>query len=282
MNDKTEAPKFSGSVPDIYHRHMGPLIFEPYAKDLARRLAATGLPPDARILEIACGTGIVTRQLIEQVLEKAAPEAHLVSTDLNEPMLDMARRHLPNPLPTRVELRQADATELPFPDKSFDAIVCQFGLMFFPDKERAAREALRVLRPGGLWIFSVWDSIERNPVTETAHKVIGGFFDDDPPAFYGIPFGYHDASTIEALVSGAGFERLAIEWVPMMAEAPDAKHAARGLVEGTPVANALTERGLTDLSPVVDAVAKAFAPRFGAAPLRSRVQAILVSARRPS
>src|SRR6185436_12253133 len=102
---------------------------------MARRLSSAGLPAGARILELACGTGIVTRQLIEQVLDKAGPDARLVSTDLNEPMMAIARTHLPDPLPTRVELRQADATALPFPDKSFDAIVCQFGLMFFPDKD---------------------------------------------------------------------------------------------------------------------------------------------------
>lgn len=280
MKPAPEAPKFAGSVPEFYHRHLGPLIFEPYAADLGRRVKAAGLPGGARVLEIACGTGIVTRHLSACVPAGGT----LTSTDLNEPMLAEARGHLPQPLPAHVELRQADAQALPFPDASFDAIVCQFGFMFFPDKELAAREAMRVLRPGGLWIFSVWDSLARNPLGAVAHAIIGGFFDDDPPPFYGIPFGWYDPSTIEALVAGTGFERLAIEWVPLIATAPDPLHAARGFVEGTPVANALRERGLEDLAPVCSAVAAAYAKEFGSgpdAPIRAPMQAIVISARRP-
>ena len=143
---------FAGSIPRIYDTHLVPLIFEPYAADLVARLA---LRPLARVLEIAAGTGVVTRQLASVL----APHVAVVATDLNQAMLDeAAARGTSRP----VEWRQADAMQLPFPDGSFDAVVCQFGVMFFPDKPKALSEARRVLKPGGVFLFNVWDRIEEN------------------------------------------------------------------------------------------------------------------------
>ena len=124
---------FTGSIPEIYHRCLGPLLFEPYAKDLAARLRAVKLPPNPRILELACGTGIVTRELLSSL-----PSAHITATDLNEAMLDIARKQLgPAAADPRLRFQQADACKLPFPDRSFDVIVCQYGMMFFSDKPGA-------------------------------------------------------------------------------------------------------------------------------------------------
>ncbi len=273
--DEFDKPAFAGSVPEFYDRHMGPLFFEPYARDLQHRLAASGLPDAPRVLELAAGTGVVTQKLWERLRGAGA----LTATDLNGGMLEIARRKFPNPLPPRLDLQIADAVSLPFPDASFDAVVCQFGLMFFPDKQKALREAARVLKPGGVAIYSVWDSLARNPLTDLGHRTVGSFFPDDPPAFYGIPFGLSDATTLEGLFAGAGFHRLTMEWVPMEAQAPDALHAARGLVQGSPIYSALVERATVPIPKIVEALSAAIGRAFGGPPVQAPMQAIVLTGR---
>ena len=160
--------EFVGSIPETYDAHLGPLLFEHYAADLAERVT---VPPGGRILELACGTGIATARL-----RAALPEGvEIVATDLNEAMLDYARNKrgdLPN-----LRYQVADALDLPFEDGSFDAVACQFGVMFFPDKAAGAREAARVLKPGGAYAFNVWDSLDRNPAIKVAQDTISRFFD---------------------------------------------------------------------------------------------------------
>ena len=163
---------FSGSIPALYHDHLGPMLFRPYAEDMARRVAALG---PRRILETAAGTGIVT-----EALAHALPEAQIVATDLNQAMLDVAAPRLAS---GRVTLQQADAQALPFEDAAFDAIVCQFGVMFFPDRIGAYREARRVLAPGGTFLFNVWGSLEENPVSQLIAETVAGLFPDNPPSF---------------------------------------------------------------------------------------------------
>src|SRR5690349_19065288 len=144
---------FAGSIPDLYERFLVPLIFESYALDLAARLAKTR---PAAVLETAAGTGVLTR-----ALAAALPaETRLTITDLNQPMLDHAKSR--QPADSRIAWQQADALALPFEDRSFDAVACQFGAMFFPDKVQGYKEARRVLKPGGRFFFSVWDRIEDN------------------------------------------------------------------------------------------------------------------------
>lgn len=115
---------FSNSIPELYDTYLAPLIFEPYATDLAARLTAR---PLARVLEIAAGTGVVTRALASALPASAA----IVATDLNQPILDRATGKGTS---WPVEWRQADAMNLPFDATSFGTLVCQFGVMFFPDK----------------------------------------------------------------------------------------------------------------------------------------------------
>ncbi len=187
---------FIGSIPSLYKQHLVPLIFEPYAAHLANQLATR---PVSRVLEIAAGTGIATRSLASVLPENVS----IVATDLNQPMLDQAAA-----IGTRrpVEWRQADAMQLPFPDGMFDAVVCQFGFMFFPEKSKAFSEARRVLQSGGILIFSVWDRIEENEFADTVTKALGSLFPKDPPRFLArTPHGYYDHPTIERDLAKGGF-----------------------------------------------------------------------------
>src|SRR5512140_178744 len=225
---------FVGAIPENYHAGLGPLLFEPYAEELARRLASSG---PARVLETACGTGLLTRRLAAR-----RPEGgRLVATDLNAPMLAVAKRTLGDAAEA-VELRTADMTALPFDDGAFDAVVCQFGLMFVPDKAVAAREARRVLRKGGTWMVATWSPLATNEVAQIAHETVLTFFDRDPPKFFDIPYGYGDPDVLRELLAGAGFVDVAVEAVPKVSEAATAKGAALGLVEGNPLSGYIRER----------------------------------------
>ncbi|MDP9004174.1 MAG: class I SAM-dependent methyltransferase [Verrucomicrobiota bacterium] len=245
--DKNAA--FGGSIPENYDRYLGPSFFEPYANDMAARLDPAR---HRRVLEIACGTGIVTRCLRERL----ASDANLVATDLNPAMLAFAQK---TPV-ENVTWREADATTLPFPDGSFDAVVCQFGVMFFPDKETAFRETHRVLSAGGVFLFNVWDSLEQNPAPRTAHETIHSFFDRDPPNFYETPFGFHDPDLIRRLLRAAGFEEIEISAVTLPCRNRSAAEFAIGLVRGNPVATAIEERGIK-----VDTVLRAVEKRSASA-----------------
>lgn len=271
MNTESAA-RFSGAISETYHTHLGPLFFEPYATDLVARLALSA-GAGGRILELAAGTGILTRRLRER-----APERGIVATDLNEAMLEVARKRMG--AVSGLEWRQADASALSFSDQSFDAVVCQFGLMFFPDKLLAAQEAFRVLRPAGQFLFNLWASLEENPLARTAHETVQGFFRSDPPEFYLVPFGFHDTAAIRTVLERAGFGEIDISAVRFEAEAPSALHAATGLVRGSPVFNAIGERG-GDPDAIVAAIAVALAKAYGDRPLRAPMCANVFSARRP-
>jgi SAM-dependent methyltransferase len=174
---------FAGSIPALYDTYLVPLIFEPYAADLAKRLSSR---PLSRVLEVAAGTGVVTRAMVSALPETVS----IVATDLNQAMLDRAAA-----VGTKrpVEWRQADAMQLPFPDGAFDAVLCQFGVMFFPEKSKAFAEARRVLRPGGVYLFNVWDRIEENEFADTVTSALQTLFPSDPPRFMvRTPHGYHD------------------------------------------------------------------------------------------
>jgi ubiquinone/menaquinone biosynthesis C-methylase UbiE len=261
--------RFRGDIPEVYDRYLGPLLFEPYAADLATRVAKLKPPT---VLEIATGTGILTRQLL-----RALPgSTRLTATDLNEPMLEVARRKIGDD--SRVTWRQADALDLPFESGSFDAIVCQFGVMFFPDKTRGLREFRRVLRPGGHLSINLWGSLDENPHGRIAHTVIRDTFKIDPPAFYEVPFGLHDVAEIRALVSAADFDDIRIETVDLTGESPSAADAAIGLVRGNPCINLIMERGPDRVESIEADVSRILAERYGDHPLRIPMRAHVVSA----
>lgn len=259
--------RFVGSIPELYDRHMGPVLFEPYAHDAARRL-----PADARrVLEVAAGTGRVTRQL----LARLPADGELVASDLNPPMLEEAARRLGQD--ARLTFQQADAQALPFADRRFDTVVCQFGLMFVPDKGLALREMRRVLRPGGTLLLSTWDALERNPATVVLQDLVMQTFPDDPPLFMKTPFSMTDPAELEALAREAGFAKVVVETVALTGESESAAHLATGLVRGNPLWNQLVERG-ADAAAFEAAVRAALIRAFGDVPCRSALSAHVVTA----
>ncbi|HEU4417838.1 MAG TPA: methyltransferase domain-containing protein [Planctomycetota bacterium] len=260
---------FTGSVPPIYDRHLGPVIFAPYADDLSARLRPRA---NARVLEVACGTGIVTSRLLARL-----PDAgRLVATDLNQGMLDHARTRVP--ADPRLELRVADAQQLPFPDASFDHYVCQFGVMFFPDKAGALREAARVLAPGGEVLLNTWGTMAQNSFARIGHTTIAGFFAKDPPTFYLTPFGWNDQDTIRAVCETAGFASVQIDVVDRSATAVSAADFAIGIVRGNPIAVAIQERLGDAHERVIAAVAESLAREGGDRPWRGQLRALVVRA----
>jgi ubiquinone/menaquinone biosynthesis C-methylase UbiE len=262
---------FTGSIPVLYDRYMVPLLFEPYARDLAQRLA--GLK-EGRLLEIAAGTGAVTR-----VLDRTLPPGiEIVATDFNQAMLDHAMGVTNS---SRVSWRQADAQALPFKDGEFDAVVCQFGVMFFPDKQKAFREARRVLKPGGRYIFNVWDRLEANPVSLAVADAVAACFPQDPPQFIRrAPYGHFDQAPIRRDLEAAGFSKVEAQTVARHTQA-SARDAALGYCQGSPLRNEIEACDPKGLDKATEAAAKAIAARFGDGPIDNRMQAIVFEAVRP-
>ena len=258
--------EFVGTIPATYDRCLGPFLFEPYADDLVARLTAR---PDSRVLELACGTGILTARL-----RRALPRgAQLVATDISGQMIAHARRKLSG---EDIHWRIADAQALPFRDGVFDAVVCQFGLMFVKDKARGFREARRVLRAGGAFLASVWSRLDENPAAGIVHEVVSRMFDDDPPQFLAVPYGSVDAGALRALAGQAGFGNVAVSHVPLPGRSASARAVADGFAKGTPLCAELTARG-ADLDAVATAAEQALA-RHGGTPFRSPLSALVLAA----
>ena len=260
---------FSGSISSLYEAYLVPLIFEPYALDLVNRLASRCV---TRVLEIAAGTGVVTRALASVLPEHVS----IVATDLNDAMLDEASaRGTTRP----VEWRQADAMQLPFMDGMFDAVVCQFGVMFFPDKARAFSEARRVLRPGGVFIFNVWDRIEQNEFADTITAALEQALPSDPPRFLArTPHGYHDREAIARDLVNAGFPASPrIDTVQARSRAMSSRIPAIAYCQGTPLRNEVEARGGFRLDDATAIAAEAIAQRFGTGPIEGKIQAHIVT-----
>jgi SAM-dependent methyltransferase len=262
---------FSGSVPKFYETYLVPLIFEPYAPDLAQRVA-TNRP--ARVLEIAAGTGVLTRALANLL----PTDATIVATDLNPPMLEQARAI---GTAREVQWQPADAQKLPFADASFDAVVCQFGVMFFPDKARAFAEARRVLREGGLFAFNVWDRIEHNEFADVVTTSLAGVFPQDPPRFLArTPHGYHERHVIERDLAAGGFSAAArFETVTARSRAPSSRNPALAYCQGTPLRNEIEARDPSSLARATDVAHAAVARRFGQGEVDGKIQAHVILAR---
>lgn len=261
---------FAGSIPEIYDRLLVPLIFEPYAQDLAERTAK--LAPRS-VLEIAAGTGVATRALAA----KLPASTTILATDLNEPMLDHARKRLVKD--GRVEWQQADALALPFQDANFDTVVCQFGAMFFPDKSAAFKQAKRVLRPGGRFLFSVWDRIVYNEFADEVTRALEQLFPRDPPHFLSrTPHGYYDPDVIRRDLEAAGFQNLAIDTLEADSRAPSPFEPAAAYCQGTPLRNEIESRGGA-LDDVTQYAAQAIAKRFGSGAVVGRIRAFVIVAR---
>ncbi len=261
---------FAGSIPELYDRMLVPLIFEPYATDLAERVARLA-PHD--VLELAAGTGAVTRALAARL----PVSTRIMATDLNQPMIDQAARRLP--ATERLSWRQADATSLPFEAARFDAVVCQFGAMFFPDKVTGYREARRVLKPGGRFLFNVWGRIEDNEFTDVVVQALATVFPDDPPRFLArTPHGHHDTARIRADLSAAGFASIAIETVDFRSRAAEPRIAAVALCQGTPMRGEIEARDPAGLEAATDVATEALTARFGAGAIDGRISAHVITA----
>jgi ubiquinone/menaquinone biosynthesis C-methylase UbiE len=201
----------------------------------------------------------------------------IVATDLNQPMLDRAaRRH---DLAGRVTFQQADALALPFGDRSFDVVACQFGVMFFPDKILGYKETRRVLRPGGRFVFNVWDRIAENEFPDTVTEALTKVFPQDPPLFMArIPHGYHDVARIREELTAGGFTDISVETIDHTSRAASARDVAVAFCQGTPMRNEIEARD-TSLETATDAAAAALAQRFGDGPVEGRIRAHVVAAR---
>lgn len=261
---------FVGSIPENYDRYMVPLIFESFAQDLAQRAAA--LAPGA-VLETAAGSGVVTRALTPRLL----PGASYVVTDLNQPMLDYAATR--QVADGRIRWRQADALALPFEDGAFDLVCCQFGVMFFPDRGSGYREAKRVLKPGGCFLFNVWDRIEENVFANEVTDALAEVFPGDPPRFLArTPHGYHDPALIRRELEQAGFSRVTIETRPDLSRGSSPRHPAVAYCQGTPLRNEIEARNAGKLEAATEYAASRIANKYGSGEVVAKIQAHIVVA----
>lgn len=261
---------FSGSIPRNYDAGLGPMFFEPFSLLLADRI--TDLAPD-RVLELACGTGRLTRHIAARL----QPASRIVATDVNPAMLQFAQQVIIDP---RVEWNVVDAVELPYPDASFDLVVAQFGVMFYSDRVRSYREALRVLKPGGRLLFTCWNKLEANPVAHATQHVVKRFFPIDTPAFYTVPFSYHERTLIREEVLQAGFSRIELELADVEGMSESNAIAARGLLEGSPIHTAIMDRDPEALPAMLEMLAADLAAGFGTHDLRVPLSAWVVEARK--
>lgn len=270
MSTTNPRATFAGSIPEYYDSCLGAAYFGPPAAELARRVPAR---PAGDVLEIACGTGQVTRRLRPRL----DPSVKLVATDLSPAMLEYARSHVGE---DRIEWREADAQSLPFGDGSFGAVVCALGYMFLPDKPRGFAEARRVLKPGGSLFFSVWDRIEENPTGLVGAEALEGLAPGDPELVFRTQYEMADVAMLRKLVEGAGFNDVRVDTVSMQVSGASARTLATGQVRGTPRSNLIQKKGF-DLDKVIDTVAAALAKHGGADPYRAPSRAIFVEACAP-
>jgi ubiquinone/menaquinone biosynthesis C-methylase UbiE len=260
---------FAGSIPAIYDRHLAPFLFEPFAAEVARRAAA--LSP-RQILETAAGTGLATAAIAE-----ACPDAEIVATDLNQAMLDLAAQHIRS---AKVSFQAADAQDLPFDDGRFDLVVCQFGVMFYPDRVKGNAEARRVLRDEGRYLLVIWDRLENSPAARLIHESMAQAFPDDPPQFLSrTPWGYSDLGLIEHDLLAAGFTDVEFETVAVRSKnGTTTEDAAVGLTQGSPLRAEIEQRGPDALERATAAAREALKELDGPAGFDSRLSAHFVTA----
>ncbi|MDB5523313.1 MAG: SAM-dependent methyltransferase [Rhizobium sp.] len=261
---------FVGSIPAYYEKFLVPMIFEPYARDIAERLRQ--LDP-ADVLEVATGTGVLTRAMASAL----GGDVRITASDLNQPMLDIAMEK--QGAGNRITWKQADGQALPFADQAFDAVACQFGVMFFPDKVKGYSEARRVLRPGGRYIFSVWDKLENNEFVTVLSQALAEMFPADPPHFMErMPHGYWNLQTIGDELKAADFSSLSVETVDHVSHAASTLDAVTGYCMGSPLGNDIELRAPGELASVTRTVAKALEKRFGQGPIEGKIRAHIVTA----
>ena len=269
MNNKEN--KYAGSVPDTYHDYLVPLLFDAYAKDLAERV---NVPVGGAVLETASGTGVLTRYLLDALPDNA----RLVATDLNPAMLEVAERNLGKG--GNIEFGVANGIDLPSDDDSFDAVVCQFGVMYFPDIALGYREAARVLKPGGEFIFNVWDSLDENDFSRAVYQAALSLDQENPPDFLKLPYAYHDVAKIRQQLEAAGFSEVDTVTLPKESRADSARDVALGLAAGSPLAAQLADRGIANQA--LDIIEAALMREFGDGEVSAPMQATVINAKLPT
>jgi len=270
MKDSHSA--FVGEIPQNYEKYLGPLIFKEYAEDLANRITA---PSGGIVLEIAAGTGMATRQLRDSIPDSV----RIVVTDLNSDMLNVAKKKFGSD--DNIEFQTANALELPFEDSTFDAVACQFSVMFFPDKLVALQECARVLKPGGKFYFNIWDSFEHNHFIRTVNREITACLPKNPPDFFNTPYGYFDIDLVKNILFEAGFSDIDISVLPRTSTAEEARQVALGYVLGTPVRLEIEKYAPESLHSIVDRVERAVGKEFGFNPSSAKMQAVVFTAHLP-
>lgn len=260
---------FVGVVPKYYDKYLVPLHFDSYAEDVVTRL---NVPHGGQVLELAAGTGVVTRKLRDRL----DTSIHIVATDLNEPMLEQAQAKFKSD--ENIAFQQADAMSLPFEDNQFDAVVCQFGLMFFPDRTESFKEVIRVLKPKGHYLFSVWDALEQNELVHFVHEKINELYPDDPIKFYETPFHLHRIDPIRDDVLGAGFKNLDISVLQMLSTASSISQISNGMVIGNPIRFEIEEKVGPSVEEVAKHVEQALQAKFGDGEITGQRRAIVYNA----
>lgn len=269
MSTQNSDKQFTGSIPEIYENYLVPLIFEEYARDLADRVKQQ---PVASVLEIAAGTGVVTRAVVDALESQVS----ITATDLNQAMLDHAASVRAD---ENVTWREADAQALPFENDCFDVVLCQFGVMFFPERVKAYSEAFRVLKPGGRYIFNVWDKIENNEFAETVTESLASVFPGDPPRFLArTPHGYFDHADITSDLKAGGFNAtLQFDTVTAKSIAQSPSIPAIAYCQGTPLRNEIESRDATLLEHATKVATSALTSQFGEGVIEGKIQAHVVT-----
>lgn len=253
---------YKEAIPGKYERYLGPYLYEPYA------IYTTGLIKGSpqSILELAAGTGRVTRHIAERI----GNQARLIATDINQSMLDIARKQV---VAGNVDYLVADTQDLPFPENSFDCVICQFGFMFLPDRQKGFNEALRVLKPGGQFIFTTWDKAENNITLSISQQTVIGYLKTAPPPFYARPYSMHDPVELQNHLTTAGFSSAAIERVALYGECPSAMDAAIGFVEGNAIVHEILNEGIELLDSIKAEIVKKINAQVSIDPVRSKLNA---------
>jgi ubiquinone/menaquinone biosynthesis C-methylase UbiE len=262
---------FSGSIPTNYNRYLGPLLFIPYAEDIASRVPSSA----TSILELACGTGLVTAQLSKRF----SSSTKIIATDLNPDMIAIGKSNLTD---SRIEWQVADMMQLPFDDNSFDAVVCQFGVMFVPDKLKAFKEAFRVLKKGGTFIFNTWDEIKNVEAFSIGNKVIQEFFNHNAPAFFKVPFSMYDPDELRQLMVSSGFSNIHVELVKKIGKAETSLHAAKGIIEGNPIYKEIMEINPNAIGILEEKISQQLHETFGQNPLTHSMTAFVATGTKAS
>ncbi len=257
---------FAGMVTLNYDRYLGPLNFEPFAIDLAARVRKD----TKSVLEIACGTGRLTRQL-RNVLPLTA---ELTCTDLSMDMIDFAQSSL---MDNSINFLPANAQDLPFEDNSFDLVVCQFGYMFTTDKQKAFSEAFRVLKKNGVILFNTWDKLENNKIRVTMRKILDNFFQREMD-FLDVPFSMSNPAETSVLLKNAGFTNIEYSLVTLGGTSPTALDAAKGLIKGNPIYKEILERDENGPEKLIAIAEEEIARLFGNNPTKCELNAWVTTA----